>query len=151
VGCVAGAQNIASATSPQGKSKHIHLARSGGRTPPLLFKKLVFKKLRLSEGSFLNGLPRVSLGSGHTHSDYYVTNATPGRQKSTPEEEIKKLRNALRLTGHSPPKKIETLAGGWDFLDRGGVYYVHVQNWSGAFTTHGQLTISLALGGQGRV
>ena len=60
--------------------------------------------MRLSQGSFLNVLPRVSLGSGHTHSDYYVRNATPEFQKSTPEEEIQKLRNALRLSGR--PNKI---------------------------------------------
>ena len=60
--------------------------------------------MRLLEGSFLNRFPRVSLGSGHTHSDYYVRNATPEFQKSTPERKKKeekkgKLRNALRLSG----------------------------------------------------
>ena len=59
--------------------------------------------MRLSEGSFLNGLPRVSLGSGHTHSDDYVRDAIPEFKKSPPEEENQKLRNALRLSGR-PPK-----------------------------------------------
>ena len=90
--------------------------------PPYYLRNWYLSQLRLSEGSFLNGLPRLSLSSGHTHSDYYVRNATSEFQKSTPEEEIEKLRNALRLSGRPPPKKNETLARGWDFLNRGAVY-----------------------------
>ena len=41
-------------------------------THPLLFEKLVFKKSRLSEGSFHSELARVSLGYGRAHYDYYV-------------------------------------------------------------------------------
>ena len=61
--------------------------------------------MRPSEGSFLHGLPRVSLGSGHTHSDYYVRNTTLEIQKSTLEEKHEKLRNALGLSGR-PQKNI---------------------------------------------
>ena len=36
---------------------------------PLLFKKLLFKTMRLADRSFLNGLTRVSLAYGRIHYD----------------------------------------------------------------------------------
>ena len=58
--------------SYSGKQNHSLSSTGNAMSTPLLFKKLVFKKSRLSEGSFLNGLARVSLGYGCAHYDYYV-------------------------------------------------------------------------------